>query len=433
MSKSHERSYFSFLSVLIFILNILSSGASAQDILKINYDESKAGTYTLPDPLIFMNGEKVKSAKDWLKRREEIIKLYNENIYGISPATPKNMTYKVVEEDRKALNGKAVRKQVEIYPLGREDGPKFNMLIYLPAKVKKPAPLFLGLSFSPVHEVYPDKKIIIHDEWDRRKTKRKFTPTEDSRGTAKGWEINKCLDSGYGVAIIYYCDIEPDFMGGSKYGLKPYFYKEGQTESSANEWGVISEWAWGLSRGMDYLEKDKDVDSKSVVIVGHSRLGKTVLWAGAQDIRFAAVVSSCSGEMGAALARRDFGETVDTIAAKFPYWFCENFQRYKKHWNDLPVDSHMLISLIAPRPVFISTGSEDPWSDPKGQFLAAAAAGAVYRLLGKEDLGQNQMPPLDTPIYHTLGFQIHKGIHAVLAEDWDKFLKFADKFVKNKN
>lgn len=433
MGKTLGKIYLRFLTSLIIILTVNRPTALAQDRIKINYDESKVGTYTLPDPLIFLNGNKVKSAKDWSLRREEIIKLYDENIYGYSPSRPKNMSFNVVEEDRNALNGKAIRKQVVINLLGNEDGPKINMLIYLPAKLKKPAPLFLGLSFSPVHEVYPDKKIIIHDEWDRRKTKTKIIPTEESRGTAKGWEIDKCIDRGYGIAIIYYCDLEPDFIGGSKFGIKPYFYKKGQTEPAANEWGAISQWAWGLRRGMDYLEKDKDVDSKRVIIVGHSRLGKSALWAGAQDKRFAAVVSSCSGEMGAALARRDFGETVDTIGLKFPHWFCENFQKYKKHWNDLPVDSHMLISLIAPRPVFISTGSEDPWSDPKGQFLAAVAAGPVFRLLGKEDLGTVQMPPLDAPIYNTLGFQIHKGIHAVLSEDWDKFLYFADKFVKNKD
>lgn len=433
MSKTPEGNYFRFLAASIIILTVISSTAIAQDSIKINYDESKVGTYTLPDPLIFLNGEKVKSREDWQTRREEIIKLYNENIYGYSPAPSKNMSYKVVEEDRNALNGKAVRKQVEINLLGREDGPKINMLLYLPAKVKKPVPLFLGLSFFPVHEVYTDKKIIIHGEWDRRKTKTKIIPDEESRGTAKGWEIDKCLDRGYGIAIIYYCDIEPDFVGGVKYGIKPYFYKEGQTESKANEWGAISEWAWGLSRTMDYLEKDMEIDSKRVIIVGHSRLGKTALWAGAQDKRFAAVVSNCSGEMGAALSRRNFGETVDAIANKFPHWFCENFQKYKKHWNDLPVDSHMLISLIAPRPVFINTGSEDPDSDPKGQFLAAVAAGPVFRLLGKDDLGTSQMPALDAPVYHTLSFQIHKGIHAVLSEDWDKFLNFADKFVKNKD
>jgi hypothetical protein len=214
--------------------------------------------------------------------------------------------------------------------------------------------------------------------------------------------------------------------------VRPLFFKPGQTEPGPDEWGAIGAWAWGLSRGLDYLETDKDVDAKRVIAVGQSRLGKTVLWAGAQDERFAAVIASCSGEMGAALGRRDYGENIDDMIRNFSYQFCANFQKYAKHWNDMPVDSHMLISLIAPRPLYLSTGSEDQWSDPKGEFLAALAAGPVYRLLGKQGLDTDEMPPLDVPIMHTLGFQCHTGKHDIIAEDWDRFLNFADMHLKDR-
>jgi hypothetical protein len=176
------------------------------------------------------------------------------------------------------------------------------------------------------------------------------------------------------------------------------------------------------------------VDIKRIIALGQSRLGKTVLWAGAEDPRFAMVVASCSGEMGAALSRRDYGETVDDMVRAFPYQFCGNFRQYAHHWDNLPVDSHMLISLIAPRPLFLNTGSLDRWSDPRGEFLAAVAAGPVYKLLGGEGLGTNEMPPLDTPLIHgMIGFQCHTGKHEILVSDWDKFLDFADLHLKSKN
>jgi len=182
---------------------------------------------------------------------------------------------------------------------------------------------------------------------------------------------------------------------------------------------------------LDYLESDRAVDAKRVALIGHSRLGKTALWAGARDARFALVFSSCSGEMGASLARRDFGETVDDVIANFPWWFAGNFQKYSDHWNDMPVDSHLLIALNAPRPVFITGGTQDQWADPHGQFLAEVAAGPVYRLLGKKDLGTSELPPLDTPLVSgDLGFLYHTGAHTITAEDWKAFLDFADRHLK---
>ena len=205
----------------------------------------------------------------------------------------------------------------------------------------------------------------------------------------------------------------------------------GQKAPAADEWGTISAWAWGASRVLDYFTTDRAVDAKRVALIGHSRLGKTVLWAGARDPRFALVFSSCAGEMGSALARRDYGETVDDMAASFPWQFAGNFQKYAGHWNDMPVDAHLIIALNAPHPVFITGGTQDQWADPKGEFLAEVAAGPVYRLLGKKDLGVSDGPPLDTPLLTgDLGFHYHTGGHTITASDWKAFLDFADRYLK---
>jgi hypothetical protein len=181
---------------------------------------------------------------------------------------------------------------------------------------------------------------------------------------------------------------------------------------------------------MDYLEKDKDVDARRVAIMGHSRLGKTVLWAGAQDKRFALVLSNCSGRGGASPWRRTYGETLRSMSRSFPFWFCPNLLNYVDKVDKLPVDSDELIALIAPRPVYITGAQEDQWADPHGMFLAAVAAGPVYKLLGAEGLGTDQMPALNQPIVHTIAFHVRDGKHAVTAFDWDRFLAFADQHLR---
>ena len=403
-----------------------------------NYDESKVGVYTLPNPLVLANGQPVRDAATWFRlRRPEILNFYREDIHGRSPARPAGMTFHVYEEDRHALGGRAIRKQVTINFFGQADGPKADMLIYLPANAPQPPPVFLCLSFNPIDQISPDPAIKLEKSWNR-KTMTWQRDTDKDRGRAKGWPIDKILARGYGIAVIYYDDIEPDLPDRSvtrqqKYGVRVHYLRPGQAEPAPDEWGAISAWAWGLSRGLDYLETDRDIDRRHVIALGHSRLGKTVLWAGAQDTRFAMVVASSSGEMGAALSRRNYGETIDDMVRNFPYQFCANFKRYAHHWNDLPVDSHMLISLIAPRPLYLNTGSLDQWSDPRGEFLAAVAAAPVYRLFGEEGLGTDRMPPLDTPLLKgMIGFQCHTGKHEILVSDWDRFLDFADLHLKNK-
>jgi hypothetical protein len=238
--------------------------------------------------------------------------------------------------------------------------------------------------------------------------------------------VEKVVARGYAFATLCAQDLEPDFKGGYKEGIRELFLKPGQTEPAPDEWGAIGAWAFGLSRALDYLEKDKDVDAKRVAVMGHSRRGKTALWAGAQDTRFAMVLSNCSGRGGAGPWRRNYGETLRSMSRIFPYWFCPNLFTYVDRVDKLPVDADELIALIAPRPVYINSAVEDQWADPRGMFMAAVAAGPVYKLLGAEGLGTDRMPPVNQPIMHTIAFHIRDGKHAVTAYDWDQFLTFAD-------
>jgi hypothetical protein len=246
--------------------------------------------------------------------------------------------------------------------------------------------------------------------------------------------LTNILARGYGYATFRYTEVQPDSSNTFQSGVISLALAPGQAKPGPDEWGTISAWAWGASRALDYLETDPAVDAKRVALIGHSRLGKTVLLAGARDPRFALVFSSCGGEMGSALARRDYGETIDDMASNFPWQFAGNFQQYAGHWNDMPVDTHMIIALNAPHPVFIIGGTGDQWADPRGEFLGEVAAGPVYRLAGLKDLGTTNFPPVDTPIITgDLGFNYHTGPHAIMPSDWNAFLEFADKYFKPAN
>lgn len=391
--------------------------------IPVNYDEAKVRSYTLPDPLTLADGKPVRDAKTWnQKRRPEIVRLFEENQFGRSPGKPAGMSFDVFDKGTPAFDGKALRRQVTIYFSPDKTGPKMDLLVYLPANATKPVPLLLNLSFTANSNAVADPGIKPGEIWNREK-KRVPAPKDGRFGSLK---VLPFLEQGFGVATFYYGDVDPDFLGGIPHGVRALYLKPGQTEPAPNEWGAIAAWAWGASRALDYLETDKGVDAKRVAITGISRLGKTVLWAGAHDPRFAMVIASCSGEGGAAVSRRNYGETIKhlTEPTRYPYQFCANYAKYGDRVNEFPVDAHMLLALIAPRPVLLQTGDTDVWSDPKGEFLAAVAAEPVFKLLDKQGLGTAQMPAAGQPIFHTLGYVMHAGGHGTIPSDWELFLKF---------
>jgi hypothetical protein len=399
----------------------------------IIYSEEKVPQYTLPDPLKLTDGSKVTDAQMWqTRRRPEILELFRTYVYGRSPiGRPESMSFEVFDLDRKALAGLATRKQVEVNFAGKKDGPTMDILLYLPNAAKMPVPIFVILNFSGNQTIHPDPAIKLSKSWMRPGSTGVVDnrATEDSRGRdSSSFPVEKILNRGYGLATIYYGDIDPDFHDGFANGVHPVFDKLVDGKRAADAWGSIGAWAWGLSRALDYFETDGDIDSKRVVVLGHSRLGKTALWAGAQDERFAIVISNDSGCGGAALSLRRFGETVERINRNFPHWFCENFKKYNGKEDDLPVDQHTLIALIAPRPVYVASADKDLWADPRGEFLACKHADPVYRLLGVDGLMVEDMPGLDQPVQKGLiGYHIRSGGHALTEYDWQRYMDFADK------
>ena len=296
-----------------------------------NFDEAKVPAYTLPDPLVMQSGERVTTASMWTsQRRPELLRLFEENVYGRAPRGAGGMRVEVTSVGVHALDGKAIRKQVSIYFNSGHDGPHIDLLIYFPRNVPKPVPVFLGLNFGGNQAVAQDSGIALSSAWMREGPGVvDHQATEATRGAeASRWQIDKILARGYGFATACYNDIDPDFDDGFENGVQPLFYIRGQEKPKPDEWGAIAAWAWGLSRALDYLETDKDVDAARVAVMGHSRLGKTALWAGARDSRFALVISNDSGEGGAALSRRWFGETVRDLNTSFPHWFCANYKKY---------------------------------------------------------------------------------------------------------
>ncbi|MCK8492426.1 acetylxylan esterase [Spirosoma sp. RP8] len=368
-----------------------------------NYDEAKAGGYTLPDPLVLKNGKPVKNANSWWKqRRPELLADFLTEIYGNTPKNTPNVTFTVTAVTDTALRSRAIRKTIagridnSRYPSAK---PSIDMTLYTPANAKGPVPLIVL-----VWGAFPTPMVT----------------------------IDRVISAGWAVAVVNTGAVQMDSGAGLHEGIIG-LVSEGK-DRKPDEWGVLAAWSWGLSRALDYFETDKAINPKQIGIQGHSRWGKTALLAAATDPRWAIVYASCSGSMGASLEKRNYGETIDNVAGSGEYhWMAGNFVKYGGNWQAMPVDAHELIALIAPRPVFITGGTKDSWSDSHGEFLACVAASPVYELLGKKGLSTTVMPKPDESLMDgDLAFRNHEGGHTDLP-DWPVFIELAKKQFKQTN
>lgn len=394
---------------------------------RLTTDEARVRPYVLPDPLQLSNGAPVGDAKTWWrKRRPEILAMFQTLEYGRAPGRPAAERFEVFETGAPALGGKAIRKQVMIHLAKDAAWPSIQLVEYLPANAKGPVPMLLVIGFTAPSAMFDDPGVRPSQVWDpQTKTKVAAKPMAGMR-----LDPTKFLDAGFGVAAFYYGDLDPDFAGGYPLGIRARYDKVAEDARAPDAWGAIGAWAWSLSRVQDYLETDPAVDAHRVAIAGASRLGKTVLWAAAEDPRFAAVIACCSGKMGAGLMRRNFGHSISGAdGGGADYWVAPNFKQFYENEDALPMDGHMLLALIAPRPVLLQTGRHDYAGDPKGEFLAEVAAGPVYRLLGKQDLGTTTWPPAG-PILNDLGYTMNAGGHGIAPGDWDIYLEFLKRHLK---
>ena len=412
---------FNFIA-LVFVCQLY-----AQKTTPTIKNETDVPSYKLPHLLTSMGGEEIDTPLKWDRlRRPEIHSYFANQVYGVVPGQLDFNNVEVLGNEPAALGGKAIRKQVNLIFKKGNKSISMPLLIYLPNKKTK-SPVFLAYNFKGNHSVNDDPAILINgkkqSELSRDEIK-KFNKNGRGGRTSR-WAIDKIIDAGYGLVTINYNNVDPDKNDFSD-GIHALFYKPGQKSPAKKEWGSLSAWAWGMSRIMDFLETEALIDHQKVVLFGHSRLGKTALWAGANDQRFSIVISNNSGCGGAALSRRRFGEKVSDINTNYPHWFAKNFHNFNENEAALAVDQHMLIALMAPRPVYIASASQDSWADPKGEFLAAKAASSIYRLFGKKGIEMEKLPSVNTPIHETVGYHLRKGKHDVTDFDWEQYIKFAN-------
>ncbi len=384
------------LNICLSLLFILVKGYAQ------NYDEAKVPSYALPEVLKTLDGKTVGKASEWeKKRRPEILTLFENNIYGQMPKSYDKITFKIANDVVNAMDGKAHLKEVTITVEKANKSVAIHLILFTPNASKKSSPVFLLINNRGKENTDPTRKV-----------KSEFWPAE------------MAIDSGYAIAAFHVSDAAPDNKDTYQNGVLQ-LYPDQLTADDGMK--AIGAWAWAASRVMDYFKTDAAIDFHKVSVVGHSRGGKAALWAGAQDQRFAMIFSNCSGNTGAALARRQFGETIKKINTTFPHWFNNNYKQFNDHTNALPVDQHMLISLMAPRPVYTTSATEDLWADPKGSYLSLIESQKVFALYGKKSNLTPTPPPINTPIIHSiLGYHNREGIHNMTAYDWSNFIRFAN-------
>jgi hypothetical protein len=418
-----------FIPAFCFVF--LSLQSLAQTGPDVNYDEAKIPAYTLPDPLRMPNGKRVKSTSEWKQKQlPYLLRLFRENVYGVMPGRTADEYFKTRSVDSAALGGKAIRKQLTIYFSMQDTTASMNVLLYLPKNTSEKVPVFIGLNFAGNHTVHADTGIYLSDRWiaaDADYKTENNRATEAARGIqADRWQVDELIANGFGLATAYYGDLEPDYAEGWQTGIRSSLQEALHIKPEA--WSAIGAWAWGLSRMADYLETDPAVNKDQIIITGHSRLGKAALWSAANDPRFAMIISNESGEGGAALSKRVYGETIARINTTFPHWFVAKYKTYNNHPEKLLLDQHMLLALMAPRPLYVASAADDQWADPKGEFLSIKNAEPVYALFGKKGLGVTEMPPVDHPVGNTLRYHIRSGAHDMLPYDWTQYIRFAKEY-----
>jgi hypothetical protein len=368
-----------------------------------NFNEARVGRYQLPNALKSAT-RTVRSVKEWDRRRAEILELFRENVYGRSPGRPEQLRFETIEQNLEAMDGAATLKRVAIISGqgGREH--QFELTLFIPNGRSSPAPVFLLLNNRPATNTDPT-----------RKEKSGFWPAEH------------VIRRGLAIAALQVGQLAADNNEHFREGVIGMFEATTTGTRAANAWGGLAAWGWGASRAMDYFQSDSLIDARRVVLIGHSRGGKAALWAGAEDPRFAIVISNESGEGGAALSRRPFGETIAQITDSFPYWFAGNYKGFSGREDSLPVDQHMLLGLIAPRALYVASADEDLWSDPRGEFLSLAQASPVFRLFGDPAIRARDMPALEHPlVVGRRGYHVRSGVHDLTPYDWERFVEFAE-------
>ena len=400
------------LFLLIIQVHLVVSQQKKELDYDINYDEDKVPVYQLPPLLESSTGNVISSSDEWYNhRRPEIVSLFSNLMYGNIPVPtdPIKTEYLIMKEDSNFLDGKGTRKDLCIKIKNNRGEIEMKVLVVIPNKKEKPLPAFMMISF---------------DASDSEKLQ---LSSKNNGRFNNGWPVGQLLDSGFAFVSVYHQDLVKHNDVDFESGIHPLFYQENQSFPKANEWGVLAACGYGASIALDYLETDQDIDHKRVAVLGHSKLGKAALWAGARDTRFAMSISANSGCAGAALWRRKYGETLQKMCTRFPYWMCYNAQKFIDREEDLPIDQHMLLALMAPRPVYVATSAKDSWADPRGEYLSAYHASEVYELFDKTGLKFMENPPLNKAfIEQDIGFHLRDGGHYIADYDWHRFIDFAN-------
>ncbi|MCB1126242.1 MAG: hypothetical protein KDM81_07085, partial [Verrucomicrobiae bacterium] len=374
-------------------------GTGKENDSDVNYDEARVPAYDLPPLLVTAEGTPVTTAGQWVDvRRPQILSLFSNLIYGRvpEPEDPLRTEFEVVKSDPDFMGGRATRKDVRIRFSNLNGTAEMLVLVFVPNQATHPVPAFMMHSFDDT-------------------ASRNFDAHPQQEGRLRnGWPLGLFLDRGYVLVVVYQQDLVGHNEVEFQKSIHRLFYRMGQSFPKANEWGVLGAMAWGASRAMDYLETDAAIDASHVAIMGHSKCGKATLWTAAQDQRFALAISAQSECAGAALWRRKSGETLEKMVTRFPYWLCRNAWKFVGQEDDLPMDQHMLLACIAPRPVYVHSGVDDTWADPRGEYLSAYHASEVYRLLGKQGLESETSPPLGQAIIESdVGYHIRPGGHSI--------------------